>query len=76
MHRNRSLQVIVGNELRSDLKSATMGSSAARWHRKAFDHRIRTDNDLMLHRWLVDPEFDPVFRAWHKHDANGSWGDR
>ena len=54
-------------------KSVTMGSSAPRWYRKVFDHRIRTGNDRMLRRWLADPEFDPVFRAWHKHDANWSW---
>lgn len=25
------------------------------------DHRIRTDNNRMLRRWLADPEFDPAF---------------
>ena len=32
-----------------------------------------TGNDRMLRRWLVNPEFDPMFRAWHKHDASWSW---
>ena len=32
-----------------------------------------TSNDRMLRRWLNDPQFDPVFRDWHKHDANWSW---
>ena len=39
-------------------KSVTMGGSAPRWYRKASDHRIRTANERMLRRWLVDPEFD------------------
>ena len=54
-------------------REITLRSSAPRWYRKVFDHRIRTANDRMLRRWLADPEFDPVFRAWHKHDANWSW---
>ena len=54
-------------------KSVTMGGSAPRWYRKVSDHRIRTTNDRMLRRWLGDPEFDPVFRTWHNHDANWSW---
>ena len=54
-------------------KTVTMRGSAPRWYRKAFDHRIRSANDRMLRRWLADPEFDPVFRAWHNHDANWSW---
>jgi hypothetical protein len=54
-------------------KAVTMRGSAPRWYRKAFDHRIRTANDRMLRRWLDEPEFDPVFRAWHNHDANWSW---
>lgn len=51
----------------------TMGGSAPRWYRKVSDHQIRTGNDRMLRRWLADPEFDPVFRVWHNHDANWSW---
>lgn len=54
-------------------KTVTVGSSAPRCYRKVFDRRIRTANNRMLRRWLADPEFDPVFRAWHKHDANWSW---
>ena len=54
-------------------KIVTMGGSAPRWYRKVSDHRICTGNDRMLRRWLADPEFDPVFRAWHHHDANWSW---
>jgi hypothetical protein len=30
-------------------------------------------NDRMLRRWLSDPDFDPVFRARHNHDANWNW---
>jgi hypothetical protein len=54
-------------------KMVTMGGSAPRWYRRVSDHRIRTRNDRMLRRWLSDPEFDPVFRARHNHDANWSW---
>jgi hypothetical protein len=54
-------------------RETTLRSSAPRWYRKVFDHRIRTANDRMLRRWLADSAFDPVFRAWHKHDANWSW---
>ena len=54
-------------------KTAARGDSAPRWYRKVSDHRIRTSNDRMLRRWLADAEFDPVFRAWHNHEANWSW---
>jgi hypothetical protein len=54
-------------------KIVTMGGSAPRWFRKVSDHRIRTVNDRMFRRWLADPSFDPVFRVWHKHDANWAW---
>ena len=47
--------------------------AAPRWFRKVFDHRIRTANERMFRRWLADPSFDPVFRAWHKHGANWAW---
>jgi len=53
-------------------KSVTMGG-APRWYRKVSDHQIRTGNDRMMRCWLSDPEFDPVFRIWHNHDANWSW---
>lgn len=54
-------------------KAVTMGSSAPRWYRKISDHQIRTGNDRMFRRWLNDPEFEPIFRVWHKHEANWSW---
>jgi hypothetical protein len=54
-------------------KAVTRGGAAPRWYRKASDHRIRTGNNRMLRRWLADTGFDPVFRAWHKHEANWSW---
>ena len=53
-------------------KTVTM-TGAPRWYRKVSDHRIRTANDRMLRRWLIDAQFDPVFQAWHKHDANWHW---
>ena len=46
---------------------------APRSYRKVSDHRIRTRNNRMMQRWLADPNFDPIFQAWHKHDANWSW---
>lgn len=48
-------------------------SRPPRWFCRAVDHEIRTDNDRMLRRWLADPEFDPVFRAWHHHEACWYW---
>ena len=54
-------------------KEVTMGSSAPRWYRKLFDRRRRTRNDRMMRQWLADQDFDPVFEASHKHDANWSW---
>lgn len=54
-------------------KMVTLGGPAPRWYRKASDHQIRTANDRMLRRWLADRQFDPVFRDWHRHDANWSW---
>lgn len=53
--------------------TVTLGSTAPRWYRKVFDHRIRTANDRAMRRWLADPEFEPVFVVWHKHNANWSW---
>ena len=38
-----------------------------------YDHRLRTHNNRQMRRWLEDPEFDPVFEASHRHDANYSW---
>ena len=54
-------------------KEVTMSGAAPRWYRKVFDHRIRTFNDRMLRHCLADPYFDPIFRAWHHHQANWSW---
>ncbi len=51
----------------------TMRSSAPRWYRRAFDHRLRTMNDRQLRRWLADPGYDPVMQIRHRHDANWSW---
>ncbi len=50
-----------------------MRGAAPRWYRKVFDHRIRTFNDRMPRRCLADPEFDPIFPAWHNHEANRNW---
>ena len=54
-------------------KAVTVGGSAPRRYRKASDHKLRTSNDRMMRRWLANPAFDPVFRAWHRHDANWNW---
>ena len=51
----------------------TMGSAAPRWYRKVYDHRLRTRNNRQMRKWLEDLEFDPVFEACHRHDANYSW---
>lgn len=51
----------------------TLGSSAPRWYRRIFDHRLRTLNARQLRRWLNDPEYDPVFQIRHRHCANWSW---
>jgi len=40
----------------------TMRSSAPRWYRREFDHRLRTLNDRQLRRWLADPSYDPVMQ--------------
>lgn len=51
----------------------TLAQTAPRWYRKISDRRIRMRNRMELHRWLRNPDFDPVFRDWHKHEANWSW---
>jgi len=51
----------------------TMGITAPRSYRKAYDHRLPARNDRQMRKWLEDPEFDPVFEAYHRHDANYSW---
>jgi len=51
----------------------TMRSTAPRWYRKAYDHRRRTRNNLQMERWLAEPEYEPVFDGFHRHDADGTW---
>ena len=51
----------------------TMRSSAPRWYRREYDHRLRTMNQRELRRWLDDPGYDPVMQARHLHQANWSW---
>ena len=54
-------------------RQVTMGRTAPRSYRKAYDHRLRTRNDRQMRKWLADPAFDPIFEASHRHDANYSW---
>lgn len=56
----------------SDAES-TVSSSAPRWYRRVFDHRLCTLNSRELRRWLDDPGHDPVFQVRHRHSANWSW---
>ena len=51
----------------------TLARTAPRWYRNVSDRRIRMHNRAELNRWLRHPDFDPVFRDWHKHEANWSW---
>lgn len=51
----------------------TLRSTAPRWYRRIFDHRLRTVNRKELRRWIDDPGHDPVFQARHRHNANWSW---
>jgi hypothetical protein len=51
----------------------TLRSGAPHWYRRIFDHRLRTLNCRELRRWLVDPDYDPVFQVRHRHSANWSW---
>lgn len=53
--------------------TVTLGKTAPRWYRKVGDRRIRMHNRAELNRWLRNPDFDPVFQDWHKHEANWSW---
>lgn len=48
-------------------------STAPRWYRRIFDHRLRTLNAGQLRRSLEDPGYDPVFQSRHRHNANWSW---
>ncbi len=54
-------------------KQVTMGSSAPRWYRKAYEHRRRTRNNRVMKQWLDGRDFDPLFEARHRHEANWSW---
>ena len=51
----------------------TLRSSAPRWYRKIFDHKLRIFNDQQLRRWLANSAYDPVFEPNHHHRANWSW---
>ncbi len=51
----------------------TLRSTAPRWYRRVFDHRLRTADAKQLRRWLNDPGYDPVFQVRHRHSANWSW---
>lgn len=51
----------------------TLRSTAPRWYRRTFDHRLRTLNAKQLCRWLHDRGYDPVFEVRHRHNANWSW---
>jgi len=51
----------------------TLRSTAPRWYRKVFDHKLRAFNDKQLRRWLADPGYDPTFEPNHRHRANWSW---
>jgi hypothetical protein len=50
----------------------TMGSSAPRWYRKAFEHRCCSRNNRVMRLWL-EGLADPIFEVRHRHDANWSW---
>lgn len=49
---------------------ATLAKTAPRRYRKISDRQIRVRDRTELLRWLRNPDFDPVFRDWHKHEAN------
>ncbi len=51
----------------------TLRSAAPHWYRRIFDHRQHTLNARQLHRWLDDPDYDPVFDVRHRHSANWAW---
>ena len=51
----------------------TLRSTAPRWYRKVFDHKLRIFNDKQLRRSLADPGYDPMFEPNHRHRANWSW---
>ncbi len=51
----------------------TLRSTAPRWYRRIFDHRLLTLNARQLRRCLDDPGYDPVFEVRHRHCANWAW---
>jgi len=51
----------------------TLRSTAPRWYRRIFDHRLRMLNIRQLRRWLDDPDYDPVFEVRHRHSADWAW---
>ncbi len=51
----------------------TLRSTAPRWYRRSFDHRLNTLYARQLRRWLNDSGYDPVFQTRHLHSANWSW---
>ena len=51
----------------------TLRSTAPRWYRRIFDHRLGTLDARQLRRWLDDPDYDPVFEVRHRYNANWSW---
>ncbi len=51
----------------------TLRSTAPRWYRRIFDHRLHTLNAKQLRRWLDDPGYDPVFHVRYRHNANWAW---
>ena len=50
----------------------TLRSTAPRWYRRIFDHRLRTKQVRELRRWLDDQEYDLAFRVRQRHGANWS----
>jgi hypothetical protein len=52
---------------------SSVHSSAPRWYRRGFDHRLNTMNERELRHWLADPAYDPIFQVRHRHAANWSW---
>ncbi|WP_143070812.1 hypothetical protein [Polynucleobacter asymbioticus] len=54
-------------------KQVTMGTSAPRWYKRLYDRRRRTRNNRVMKHWLDGKDFDPLFEARHRHEANWSW---
>lgn len=51
----------------------TMKRGAPRWYRKVFDHQVCNRNHRQMRKWLANHAYEPVFEAWHRHDAQYSW---